>query len=100
MQGKGYAAAFAVQRRAHGGCHLGGHRVSKWGVVMATGGWCLRSAVLRSLSSGNGMSKDEPFKQRRVRVLSVFVWVNKVLAARISADFERGFHRNTIDLNC
>lgn len=67
---------------------------------MATGGWCLRSAVLRSLSSSNGMSKDEPFKQRRVRVLSVFVWVNKVLAAQISAGFERGFHRNTIDLNC
>lgn len=99
MQGKGYAAAFAVQRRAHGGviwvgtgCENGGGN-GHWG-------WCLRSAVLRSLSSSNGMSKDEPFKQRRVRVLSVFVWVNKVLAAQISAGFERGFHRNTIDLNC
>jgi len=49
------------------------------------GHWVVpRSAVVRSLSSGNGMSKDEPFKWRRVRILSVFVWVDKVLAGRIS----------------
>jgi len=69
-----------------------GHRGLNWvcyrggtGVIQAMGHWVVpRSAVVRSLSSGNGMSKDGPFKWRRVRILSVFVWVDKVLAGRIS----------------